>query len=275
TKIGTFTVADYSTSATTTVSGILFTGGVFGSSSTSGQYMADLTLTPITTPPANGANDSANGDDIYTVEVTATDANNATKVQTLNVTVAATTDTDHASVTSTWTGTSSADTFTIDEYSGLTITADGGDGGNDTAKLAVLDHVLWDTTSGGTTELAASLVDMEIIDIGAVLTTYDSSNAQSIADFSTHLLLDATSVAAMVTGSDHDDGAIGLYGTGNDMVTLDGADWSRTANDGTDSTIASGSDYYGETVDTWQLTVDSTTYTLYIDNDINVITPDL
>ncbi|MDP6190884.1 MAG: cadherin repeat domain-containing protein, partial [Gammaproteobacteria bacterium] len=184
-KIGSYTITNFDIAATNTITGITFSDLVNEVTS----QMVDITLVPITTPPANGAND----DDIYTVEVTATDANNATTAQTLSVTVAATSDTNHASVTSDWTGTESADTFIIDEYSGLTITANGGDGGNDTAKLAVLDHVLWDTTSGGTTELTASLVDMEIIDIGAVLTTYDSSNAQSIADFSTHLLLDATS----------------------------------------------------------------------------------
>ena len=262
TKIGTFTIADYSTSATTTVSGIVFDGGVYGSTSTSSQTMANLTLTPVTAPPINGANGSANADDIYTVEVTATDANSATTAQTLNVTVTATADADHASVTSTWTGTSSADTYTIDEYSGLTITADGGDGGNDTVKLAVLDHVLWDTTSGGTTELTATLVDMEIIDIGNLVSNNDST-AVTIGDFSTNMAIDSTSAASLIDGNDSQ---VSIMGTANDIVTLSGTTWDK----GVSSNLSSG-DYASETLVAWS----DGTSTLYIDQDINIVTPDI
>jgi len=262
TKIGTFTIADYSTSATTTVSGIVFDGGVYGSTSTSSQTMANLTLTPVTAPPINGANGSANADDIYTVEVTATDANSATTAQTLNVTVTATADADHASVTSTWTGTSSADTYTIDEYSGLTITADGGDGGNDTVKLAVLDHVLWDTTSGGTTELTATLVDMEIIDIGNLVSSNDST-AVTIGDFSTNMAIDSTSAASLIDGNDSQ---VSIMGTANDIVTLSGTTWDK----GVSSNLSSG-DYASETLVAWS----DGTSTLYIDQDINIVTPDI
>jgi hypothetical protein len=224
--------------------------------------MANLTLTPVTAPPINGANGSANADDIYTVEVTATDANSATTAQTLNVTVTATADADHASVTSTWTGTSSADTYTIDEYSGLTITADGGDGGNDTVKLAVLDHVLWDTTSGGTTELTATLVDMEIIDIGNLVSSNDST-AVTIGDFSTNMAIDSTSAASLIDGNDSQ---VSIMGTANDIVTLSGTTWDK----GVSSNLSSG-DYASETLVAWS----DGTSTLYIDQDINIVTPDI
>ncbi|MBT3436552.1 MAG: tandem-95 repeat protein, partial [Oceanospirillaceae bacterium] len=262
-KLGTATITDYSASATTTVSGIVFDGGVYGSTSTSSQTMANLTLTPVTAPPINGANGSANADDIYTVEVTATDANSATTAQTLNVTVTATADADHASVTSTWTGTSSADTYTIDEYSGLTITADGGDGGNDTVKLAVLDHVLWDTTSGGTTELTATLVDMEIIDIGNLVSSNDDSTVVTIGDFSTNMTIDSTSAASLIDGNDSQ---VSIMGTANDIVTLSGTTWDK----GVSSNLSSG-DYASETLVAWS----DGTSTLYIDQDINIVTPDI
>jgi len=274
-KIGTATISDYSSSAVITVSGIVFDGGSLGSSNTSNKSLSDLTLTPIVTPPSSGANASADADDVYSVKVTATDANGAASEQTIQISITATENSNYASVTNTWTGTSSSDTFTIDIHSGLTITADGKNGGADTAKIAALDHVLWDMTSNGTTELIASLVDMEVIDIGAVVKTHDAIDNQLIGDFSTHLLLDSTSTSALTNGSDHAAGAISIYGTSNDMVTLKGNNWSRTENDASDTSIDISSDYFGEVVDKWQLIVDNTTHTLYIDNDINVITPDL
>ena len=167
-------------------------GGDDGTSSSARLTTNNLIINSVTDLPAASST--------YSVDVTATDSNDSTSsvTQTLSITVdAAAANANSSTSTATWTGTASADTYTIDS---LTASADGGDGGNDVAKISIANHTTWDTT-GGTTELTASLVDMEIIDIGNVISSNDSS-AIVIGDFSTHMTIDATSAASMIAGSD-------------------------------------------------------------------------
>jgi VCBS repeat-containing protein len=252
-KIGTITIANYDAAETYSIETIKMDGGDDGTSSSARLTTNNLIINSVTDLPAASST--------YSVDVTATDSNDSTSsvTQTLSITVdAAAANANSSTSTATWTGTASADTYTIDS---LTASADGGDGGNDVAKISIANHTTWDTT-GGTTELTASLVDMEIIDIGNVISSNDSS-AIVIGDFSTHMTIDATSAASMIAGSDS---TVSIMGTTNDIVTLSGTAWTK----GASSSLSSG-DYSAQVLDAWS----DGTSTLYIDHEINITTPDI
>lgn len=259
TKIGILKISNYDASNTYTIDTLLMGGGDAGSSTSANYTLNNLTISSVADLPDYGDNASAAGSDNYSVEVTATDATGNTTVQNLTVTLSETTANSNSSTTTaTWTGTSAADTYTIDS---LAASANGGDGDNDLAKLSIENHTTWDTT-GGTSELAATLVDMEIIDIGNIVTSNDST-AVTIADFSTNMTIDATSAASLIAGSDSQ---VSIMGTNNDIVTLSGTSWVK----GAESSLSAGG-YASQARDAW---TDGTS-TLYIDQDINIVTPDI
>ncbi len=252
-KIGTLTIANYSASETYSIVNIKVDGGDDGTSVSPRLTTNDLTLSSVTDLP--------NAADSYSVVVTATDSNDSSSSvsQTLAITIdAATANINSSTTTATWTGTADADTYTIDS---LAATADGGNGDNDVVKISIENHTTWDTT-GGTSELVATLVDMEIIDIGNLVVSNDSTPV-TIADFSTNMIIDATSAASLTAGNDSQ---VSIMGTTNDIVTLSGSGWAKGAN----SSLTSG-DYASQTLDAW---TDGTS-TLHIDQEINILTPDI
>ena len=258
-KIGLLKISNYDATNTYTIDTLLMGGGDAGVSTSANYTLNNLILSSVMDLPEFGDNASAAGSDSYSVEITATDTANNTTVQSLTVTLGDTAANANSSTsTATWTGTASADTYTIDS---LTASADGGDGGNDVAQISIANHTTWDTT-GGTSELAATLVDMEIIDIGNVISSNDSS-AVVIGDFSTNMTIDATSAASMVAGADS---VVSIMGTTNDIVTLSGADWVKSI-----STSLSSGDYSSQVLDAWS----DGTSTLHIDHEINIVTPDI
>jgi hypothetical protein len=258
-NIGILKISNYDASNTYSIDTLLMGGGDAGSATYANYTLNNLSISPLIDLPDFGDNGSAAGSDVYSVEVTATDATGNTSVQALTITLGDTAaNANSSTATATWTGTDAADTYTIDS---LTATADGGNGDGDVAKISIENHTTWDTT-GGTTELAASLVDMEIIDIGNLVMSNDAA-ATTIADFSTSMTINSASAATMVAGSDS---TVSIMGTSNDIVTLSGTAWVKGA-----SSSPSSGDYASQTVDAW---TDSTS-TLYIDQDINIVTPDI
>ena len=252
-KLGTLTIANYSASETYSLTNMAIRGGDSGTSNDSLLLANDLTLSSVTDLP--------NAADSYSVIVTATDSNDSSSSvsQTLAITIdAATANINSSTTTATWTGTTAADTYTIDS---LAASADGGNGDNDVAKISIENHTTWDTT-GGTSELVATLVDMEIIDIGNLVVSNDSTPV-TIADFSTNMVIDATSAASLTAGNDSQ---VSIMGTTNDIVTLSGSGWAKGAN----SSLSSG-DYASQTLDAWS----DGTSTLHIDQEINILTPDI
>ena len=252
-KIGTITIANYDATETYSIETIKMDGGDDGTSSSARLTTNNLIISSVTDLPAASST--------YSVDVTATDSNDSTSsvTQTLSITVdAAAANVNSSTSTANWTGTTGADIYTIDS---LTASADGGNGDNDVAKISLENHITWDTT-GGTSDLVATLVDMEIIDIGNVISSNDSS-ASVIGDFSTNMIIDATSAASLVAGAD---GHVCIFGTTNDIVTLSGTTWSK----GASSSLSSG-DYSSETRDAWS----DGTSTLHIDHEINIVTPDI
>jgi hypothetical protein len=252
-KIGTITIANYDPAETYSIETIKMDGGDDGTSSSARLTTNNLIISSVTDLPAASST--------YSVDVTATDSNDSTSsvTQTLSITVdAAAANVNSSTTTATWTGTAAADTYTIDS---LTASADGGDGGNDVAQISIANHTTWDTT-GGTSELAATLVDIEIIDIGNVISSNDSSPVV-IGDFSTNMTIDSASAASIVAGTDSQ---VSIMGTTNDIVTLSGTSWTK----GDSSNLSSGG-YASQTLDAW---TDGTS-SLYIDQEINIVTPDI
>ena len=252
-KIGTITIANYDATETYSIETIKMDGGDDGTSSSARLTTNNLIISSVTDLPAASST--------YSVDVTATDSNDSTSsvTQTLSITVdAAAANANSSTSTATWTGTTGADIYVIDS---LVASANGGDGGNDVAKVSIENHTTWDTT-GGSSDLTATLVDMEIIDIGNVISSNDSS-AIVIGDFSTNMTIDATSAASIIAGTDS---TVSIMGTTNDIVTLSGTAWTK----GASSSLSSG-DYSAQTLDAWS----DGTSTLYIDHDINIATPDI
>ena len=252
-KIGTITIANYDATETYSIETIKMDGGDDGTSSSARLTTNNLIISSVTDLPAASST--------YSVDVTATDSNDSTSsvTQTLSITVdAAAANVNSSTSTATWTGTTGADIYVIDS---LVASANGGDGGNDVAKVSIENHTTWDTT-GGSSDLTATLVDMEIIDIGNVISSNDSS-AIVIGDFSTNMTIDATSAASIIAGTDS---TVSIMGTTNDIVTLSGTAWTK----GASSSLSSG-DYSAQTLDAWS----DGTSTLYIDHDINIATPDI
>ena len=252
-KIGTITIANYDATETYSIETIKMDGGDDGTSSSARLTTNNLIISSVTDLPAASST--------YSVHVTATDSNDSTSsvTQTLSITVdAAAANANSSTSTATWTGTTGADIYVIDS---LVASANGGDGGNDVAKVSIENHTTWDTT-GGSSDLTATLVDMEIIDIGNVISSNDSS-AIVIGDFSTNMTIDATSAASIIAGADS---TVSIMGTTNDIVTLSGTAWTK----GASSSLSSG-DYSAQTLDAWS----DGTSTLYIDHDINIATPDI
>ena len=258
-KIGILKISNYDATHTYGINTLLMNGGDAGVSTSADYTLNNLTLSSVVDLPDFGDNASVAVSDSYSVEVTATDISNNATVQSLTVTLADTAANPNSSTSAaSWTGTASADIYTIDS---LTASADGGNGDNDVAKMSIENHTTWDTTDG-TSDLVATLVDMEIIDIGNVISSNDSSPVV-IGDFSTNMTIDATSAASMVAGADS---TVSIMGTTNDIVTLSGTTWSK----GGSSSLSSG-DYSSDARDAW---TDGST-TLYIDHDINIVTPDI
>ena len=252
-KIGTITIANYDATETYSIETIKMDGGDDGTSSSARLTTNNLIISSVTDLPAASST--------YSVDVTATDSNDSTSsvTQTLSITVdAAAANVNSSTSTATWTGTTGADIYVIDS---LVASANGGDGDNDVAKVSVENHTTWDTT-GSTSDLAATLVDMEIIDIGNVISSNDSS-AIVIGDFSTNMTIDATSAASIIAGTDS---TVSIMGTTNDIVTLSGTAWTK----GASSSLSSG-DYSAQTLDAWS----DGTSTLHIDHEINIVTPDI
>jgi VCBS repeat-containing protein len=260
-KIGLLKISNYDATNTYTIDTLLMGGGDAGVSTSANYTLNNLILSSVMDLPEYGDNASAAYTDSYSVEITATDSNDSTSsvTQTLSVTVDATTaNINSSTTTATWTGTGASDTYTIDS---LTASADGGDGDNDVAQISIANHTTWDTT-GGTSELAATLVDMEIIDIGNVISSNDSS-AVVIGDFSTNMTIDSASAASILDGTDSQ---VSIMGTTNDIVTLSGTDWVKS----TSSSLSSG-DYSSQVLDAWS---DGSSI-LHIDHEINIVTPDI
>jgi hypothetical protein len=254
-KIGTITIANYDPEETYSIETIKMDGGDDGSSSSSRLTTNNLIINSVTDLPAASST--------YSVDVTATDSNDSTSsvTQTLSVTVVASAANANSSTSAAnWTGTAGEDVYTIDS---LVASANGGNGDKDVAKISIENHTTWDTT-GGASDLTASLVDMEIIDIGNVISSNDSSPVV-IGDFSTNMTIDATSAASMVAGADS---TVSIMGTTNDIVTLSGTDWVKS----TSSSLSSG-DYSSQVLDAWS----DGSSTLHIDQEINIVivTPDI
>jgi VCBS repeat-containing protein len=258
-KIGSLEIYNYDSTNTYTIDTLLMGGGDAGVSTYANYTLNNLILSSVVDLPDVGDNASVAGSDSYSVEVTATDNDGNTTVQRLTVTLEDTTDNPNSSTsTTTWTGTTSADIYTIDS---LTAAADGGNGDNDVAKISIENHTTWDTT-GSTSDLVATLVDMEVIDISNVISSNDSTPIV-IGDFSVNMTIDVTSAASMVAGTDSQ---LSIMGTTNDIVTLSGTTWVK----GGSSNLSSG-DYSTQARDAW---TDGSS-TLYIDHEINIVTPDI
>jgi len=256
-KIGTITIANYDATETYSIETIKMLGGDDGTTTSPKLVTNDLIISSVTDLPV--ANST------YSVDVTATDSNDSTSsaTQTLAITVDATaTNPNSSTSTATWTGTAGTDTYTIDSLTASS--ADGGNGDNDVVKISIENHTRWDTT-GGTSDLVATLVDMEIIDIGNVISSNDSSPVV-IGDFSTNMIINSTSAASMVAGADSQ---VSIMGTTNDIVTLSGTTWAKSSS--SSSSLSSG-DYSSQVLDAWS---DGSSTTLHIDQEINIVTPDI